>query len=90
MRTIYKYTLNIDSHQAIEVPSGAEFLSAQIQNGKVCVWALVDPNAKKELELFIIAGTGHPFPEQPKQFQFLGTVQQAGGALVWHIFRAVK
>jgi hypothetical protein len=90
MKTIYKYTLELADHQTIEVPADAEFLTAQMQNGKLCVWAIVDTDNLTEKEYFVIVGTGSGMPDRPKILQFLGTVQQAGGALIWHVFRAVK
>jgi hypothetical protein len=88
-RTIYKYTLEIVDNQSIEVPTGAEFLTVQIQHGKLCVWAIVDPSRRTEFEHFFIVGTGHPIPSL-ETLQHLGTVQLAGGSLVWHVFRAIK
>jgi hypothetical protein len=89
MRTIHKYTLAlVDGFQQIEVPAGAEFLTVQMQRGKVCVWAIVDTDRLNEIEYFCIVGTGHPLADKPKFVHYLGTVQQ--DTLVWHVFRAVK
>ncbi len=90
MKTIFKYTLEPKEQQSIEVPDGAEFLTVQIQHDVICVWAIVDPSKKKTTELFFIVGTGHPLPKQPNYLQYVGTVQELGGSLVWHLFRAVK
>lgn len=45
------------------------------------LWTLdsSDPPASRS---FIIVGTGHPFPED---FEHVGSVVVAGGALVWHL-----
>ena len=101
MKTIYKYILEPVGAQTLQIPSGAEFLSVQMQHGNLCLWAIVDPEKLLENEYFVIVGTGHPVPEKPKYLQYLGTVQQAArlknlfpehadGALVWHVFRAIK
>lgn len=90
MRTIYKYALKVTDTQEIRMPAGAEFLTAQMQHGRLCVWAIVDPSRKDELEYFIICGTGHPLPDKPRFLQYLATVQDAGGSLIWHVFRAIK
>jgi hypothetical protein len=89
MRTIFKYRLKLVGSQTIEMPHDAEFLSVQLQNEKICVWALIDTEKLIDLEYFVIQGTGLPFPDKPKYLQFLGTIQPNTG-LVWHVFRAVK
>lgn len=87
-RRIYKYHLDIADTQTIEVPAGAEFLTAQMQRGQLYVWAIVDTDRLFEKEYFVIVGTGHPMPEKPKLLQFIATVQQE--VFVWHVFRAIK
>lgn len=85
MRTIYKYPLAITDSQAVLMPVGAEIISAQVQGADLCIWAAVDPTAKKHARVIHIYGTGHPIPD-PDKLHFIGTVQQMGGALVWHVF----
>lgn len=85
MKTIFKYPLAITDSQAVLMPIGAEFLSVQFQGEDLCLWALVDPNAKKIAQTFWIVGTGHPVPAS-EYLKFIGTAQQFGGKLVWHIF----
>ena len=46
MKTIFKKTLFLDKGtQDVEFPKGAEILTAQMQNGQACIWAIVDPKA---------------------------------------------
>lgn len=66
------------------MPEGAQILSAQIQNGEVCLWALVDtekPLKNKEIRIY---GTGHPYEYTDQDAKYIGTVQLK--SFVWHIF----
>lgn len=80
---IYKYKLQITDEQVINIPRGSKFLSAQIQHGTLCVWAMVNSFVEKvDIVLFRIHGTDHKVTN-PKA-NFIDTVQD--GSLVWHIF----
>jgi hypothetical protein len=83
--TIYKYSLRITDVQSVKAPRGTRWLSAQMQNGRLCVWATVDPNQPDESHLIRIIGTGNPFPAAAQSgMVFVGTVQDA--PFVWHVF----
>lgn len=84
-KTIYKYPLAITGNQAVVMPIKAEILSVQFQGEDLCIWAAVDPTERKHVKIFHIFGTGHPIPE-PEKMRYLGTAQQFGGRLVWHVF----
>lgn len=85
MKRIYKYPLAITGLQSVPLPVGAEILTVQMQGDSLCLWALVDAKVvsvtRRTFEVF---GTGHDMDTNPRTY--LGTVQQAGGALVWHVF----
>jgi hypothetical protein len=89
MRTVYKYTLQARDDNAVSMPVGATILSAQVQDGDIQIWALVDPDAKKETRYFGVAGTGHPIDDNFAG-KFIGTVQMYQGALVFHVFEVLK
>ncbi len=82
MKTIWKFILQPKIR--IEVPCGAKILSVACQCDQICMWALVDPEAEKELRLFAVYGTGHKVPDNPGTF--IGTVLMHGGSLVFHVF----
>lgn len=87
MKTIWKYKLDVNDNVFIEMPKGAQVLSVQIQDGAPCIWALVDPDAKKEKRLFEVLGTGHTMPEDMGiNRAFIGTFQLWAGRLVFHLF----
>jgi hypothetical protein len=84
-RSVWKFPLFVVGSQEIDMPEGADIVSAQLQNGVPTLWALVDPAEEFEKRIFEIYGTGHPIAGEDKEFLvFVGTVQQ--GSLVWHIF----
>lgn len=88
MKAIWKYPLRVTDLQAIEMPKGAQVLTAQTQNGSVCIWALVDPSEATEKRAFAVIGTGHPI-EQAEQLRYVSTFQIHGGSLVFHVFEVI-
>jgi hypothetical protein len=86
MKTIWKFPLEITDSQAIEMPACAYILDVQVQQDQLCLWALVDPGKDKELRVIRIYGTGHDLPDACESFDYIGTAQQGGGLLVWHVF----
>ena len=70
MRTIFKYRLKLVGSQTIEVPRDAEFLSVQLQNEKICVWALIDTEKLIDLEYFVIQGPACRFQISPSTCSF--------------------
>jgi len=79
---IYKYELKIQDRQNITMDWDARLLSVQFQDGKLCLWAMVDTNSWKSHRTIRIVGTGMDF--DPDGLVFIGTVQQDG--FVWHVF----
>lgn len=60
MMTVYKYPLLILDEQEVEIPNGADLLTVQMQNGKPCLWALVETQSPPVKRKILIRGTGHP------------------------------
>ena len=69
--------------------TGSRFhpLTVQMQHGYPCLWARVDevdePNNSQQR--IYIRGTGHAMGNAERA-KYVGTVQDVGGALVWHVF----
>ena len=84
-KAIYKYELNIADLIALAIPTGAKLLTIQAQKGVPCLWAEVDTEADPEARVFAVRGTGHRFNESDAG-EYVGSVQEADGALVWHIY----
>ena len=84
MKQVFKYKLGVVGLQEVELPEDAQILSIQTQHESICLWALVDQDKTKEMRRITLIGTGHYLPEG--DHEFLGTVQELGGDLVWHLF----
>jgi len=85
MKTIWKFEIELTDNQNVMMPMEAKILTVQIQHGKVCVWAIVDPEQPLERRYFYLRGTGHP-SDGMDEMQYVGTVQDRQGFLIWHIF----
>ena len=84
-KVIWKFPLNLTDIQDVLLPIGAQILSVAEQNGVICLWAVVDPEAEDGTRLIEIHGTGNDFG--PGNRLFLGTVVM--NAFVWHVFEVV-
>lgn len=83
MKTIHKYPIQLTDAQWVKMPAQAEILSVGMQNGVMCLWAIVDPVFNTRDDKYIcIVGTGNPFDGVYKKF--IGTVFDRD--FVWHVF----
>lgn len=85
MRTIYKYEIPVADDFTLHLPARAKVLTVDNQFGEPHIWCEVETLAGTEPRLFSIIGTGHEIPSG-EGFQYVGTFQQAGGKLVWHLY----
>lgn len=87
-RRIFKFTLPVEDRVQVAMPRGALVLHLGNQNGKLCVWVLVDDPevTPAEMRVFYVVGTGNPVPERAGLH--LGTVQIGPG--VWHVFEEAE
>lgn len=91
MRSIFKYDVVEAKNGIIEGPI-TKLLTAQVQHGSIMVWAEVDTEAENVKYQIIPIGTGWsldaPAGEQCvlDTHQYIGTVQLAGGGLVFHVY----
>jgi hypothetical protein len=83
-QSIWKYELRVVDHQTVQMPIGARILTVQVQRDALCLWAIVDQEAKRETRIFCIFGTGERFNRPDATY--IGTVQD--GDFVWHVFEA--
>lgn len=82
---IYKYPLDLVDSQTVQIQRPIKILTAQVQNGIICAWALIDEEPKFTREVqFLIVGTGNPNDFDLTEFEYLSTVQL--NSFVWHIF----
>jgi hypothetical protein len=86
MRTIWKFELEVVERQGIEMPEDTEILCVQVQQKHPCIWALVNPEQKRNtVRWFYIYGTGHPI-ERSSDKIYLGTFLMMNGNAVFHLF----
>lgn len=87
---VWKFPINfgLAGGDFIEMPQGAQILTVQLQKGVPCLWAVVNPDAPKELRLFEIVGTGHPM--RLGSMQYVGTFQLYVDELVFHVFERLR
>jgi len=95
-KTIFKYEVPLGVDRTgdpmaaygvfrLDLPEGAEVLSVANQDGKIVLWALVQPGAQPTPRGFLLLGTGKPMPEfTGRTPRFIGTVQQ--GWFIGHLF----
>jgi len=88
MKEIRKYELSSAMFQTFMMPGGAEILSAQSVDNILCLWALVDADRTPKERNFRIYRTGQDILNN--FIEWVGTVQQAGGQLTFHIFEDVS
>lgn len=86
-KTIHKYPLKLQPNtQLVEIPMGAVLLTVQLQREQPVLWAMVYPNAPKVPRMIRVFGTGHEIDGDEVIRQYLGTIQQHAGLMVWHWF----
>ncbi|MBC5835798.1 hypothetical protein G6N05_05310 [Flavobacterium sp. F372] len=72
-KTIWKFPLKPIDVNRVQMPVGSQILSAELQDGVICMWALVDPEAEIEIRKFGLIGTG-AFIKQEKSV-YIATLQ---------------
>ena len=83
MRIIYKYELLIENEFEIETPRIFKPIHVGEQNGKIYVWAEVDPNSMTFNRIFHCVPTGTFFSFNAKH---LGSVVESNAPFVWHFY----
>lgn len=85
METVHKFELQAGD-TIVDMPVGAEVLSAHFQGDKFMLWALVDTEKPTEQRHFVTAGTGHKITWDADQLDFIGTGFYLEMGLVFHAF----
>lgn len=75
----------------LQLPVNSHVLSADAQDGDICIWVLVntDPTVEHESRFFEVHGTGHQINEIP-ELRFIDTVLLNDGHFVFHVFERVS
>ena len=87
MKTIFKYPLTGASYQDLYMPTNAQILKLDTQNGTPCIWALIDPNESIERIEIRIFYTGEPIYEADERLHYIGTYKQNEDSLIFHVFK---
>lgn len=90
-KQVWKFDLQLVDMQPIKMPEDAEILSVQEQGGILRIWALVNPDNKKEVRDFEVFGTGHNiYYDMGVERKYIATVIEKDRPLVWHIFERIN
>lgn len=87
MKTIHKFQVPVEDFVKVAMPLNAQVLCVQLQHDVPCIWALVEDDHATEIRCFRWQGTGNS-AVGCKAEDYVGTVQEFGGTLVWHLFEA--
>ncbi len=83
MKTIYKYVIEVEDEQEVNLPLGAMVLSAAFQGKNLCMWVLADKDQDFSTNQTVyVHGTGHNIIEENSRF--INTVFI--DSLVFHVF----
>jgi hypothetical protein len=86
MQIIYKYLANVGDTTLLSLPEGAKILTVQKQKEQICFWVLQTcEEATIKFRRILKVGTGHSF-DDTKKYDYIGTVQELEGNLIWHYF----
>lgn len=91
-KEIWKFKLP-EANEGVKIvmPQGALILSCQEQDGALCLWALVIPEAEREFRTFDVYGTGQPIHyDMGIDKEFIATVQIRMTGIVLHIFERIN
>jgi hypothetical protein len=89
MKTIHKYPLETTDSQEISMSKGHKPLYVGFDgNYQLCLWAMIDDNAKKTKCTIYVVGTGNPLPDA--EMDYIGSVKDdittSHFTFIWHIF----
>jgi hypothetical protein len=73
----------------IDLPADSKILSFQVQNGKPYIWVIVDPEKTLVSRYFTIIPTGAEIEYLSEVLIYIGTIQMASGAIVFHLFEDI-
>ena len=81
---VWKYPIGAPVEYAIQMPTGAELLDVQLQDGAPVLWARVAPAKPLAMRRIVVCGSGdNRCP--PPDATYIATVQEDDG-FVWHYF----
>lgn len=85
-RQVWKYELELTDEQAVSMPEGAVLRHVGVQRGALCLWAEVDPAARRVPRYLSVVGTGNPMLDG--RLAHVGTAQM--DPFVWHVYEVLS
>lgn len=82
---VWKFNLSAIT-TTLDLPEDSRILSVGAQGDFICLWALVDPEARKVKRTFKFYGTGWNIEEPVTTLRYVGTVQMPYTGFVFHVF----
>lgn len=90
VKTIWKFSVEINDIFKIPMPKGAEVLTVQTQKNYPHMWVLVDPALEVVDRTFRLMGTGHFMEcDDSITYKYIGSYQQYSGDLIFHLFEII-
>ena len=89
MTVIYKYEVPFPEG-VVKLPREARILSVQVQQGRLCMWVEVQPEAPLVDHYFMSVGTGvalEPLVQSGARLKYITTWQ--AGPFVWHLHEVI-
>lgn len=83
---VWNYPVPVEDSFSLLMPLGARPLTVQLQRGRPCLWALVNPDEPKVAHHFVLCGTGRERDIPAGSMRHVGTFQLSEGDLVFHLF----
>lgn len=80
---VFKYPVSASDYMTVNLPAGAKPLHFDMQDGQLCLWALVDHLAPQAPFAFRMAGTGQNVESGGR---YINTLLLQDGRLVFHFF----
>ena len=92
---IWKFVLEADGKQTIEMPKDANVLCVQLKDSRACLWAEVEPKAPKEKRMFEVFPTGITLPgDMGVSRKYISTFQihseADGSVLAFHVYERLN
>jgi hypothetical protein len=85
-QSVWKWILNSQESNIIEVPLSTQILSTETQGDDIVVYGLVNVNEEEKAKIdFRVYGTGHEF-KMGSDYKFIGTIKMYSGSLMFHVF----
>lgn len=84
MIVIYKYKLELEDTQTLDIHLGAKFLKVERQGSGYYVWALHDTNRPSAPRKIKVIGTSNSISDDIWAYDYIGSIMDA--PFVWHVF----